>query len=83
VRKAARRADYFLGHMQFVAFPKTFDAPEPDLMVPDVMTTTFEVPAGSFRERKAQAAEIARELGATTEWVTATTWQRASKALCE
>ena len=32
------------------------------------MVQTFEVPAGSFGERKAKADEIARKLGATAEW---------------
>lgn len=69
-RMAARRADYFAGAMQFLAFLKTHGlGPLDDFTnYGSRATLSCEIPAGSFEERKARADEIASSISATPTW---------------
>ncbi len=69
-RMAARRADYFAGAIQFLAFVKTHGlGPLDDFTNYGAHASrSYEIPAGSFGERKARADEIARSIGATPTW---------------
>ena len=68
-RMAARRADYFAGAIQFLAFLQTCRLPPQDFTNNGCDASQwYEIAAGSFRERKAQADEIADGLGARPTW---------------
>jgi len=70
-RMAARRAEYLAGAIQFLAFLRTTHGLGP---LEDwtnygpFASLSYEIPAGSFRERRAQADEIASIIGATPSW---------------
>lgn len=69
-RMAARRADYFAGAMQFLAFLKTRGlGPLDDFTnYGSLATWSCRIPEGSFGERKARADEIASSFSATPTW---------------
>jgi hypothetical protein len=68
-RMAARRVDYFAGVMQFMAFLKTYGMGPVDEYTDGChMTQSFEIPAGSPEERKAQADKLVQAFGAVPEW---------------
>jgi hypothetical protein len=69
-REAARRADYFAGAVQFLAFLKTHELGPLDNFTNygSCASLSYEIPAGSFRERRARADEIASSISATPTW---------------